>query len=324
MKVAPLFFMLYGITPVDSISQMNNYIHSSNLTASFSSVAELPAFLKQGDIVKIRTQTPAGSVPYAGTAAHTIGDDRCISPSEHPYKYEAYKWPETIDMENLRLSLIEPDALGITTGVAPKICSDYQPGGNQFGYHTNWQFVGNGMVATYRVSQIYRAGSASINTNVKVISGRSEYSPREIINKANNLQHYFHPVYIRLTTNVKNWCSASVGPSRDIVLDHGKLSASQVNNHQVQFPLQFSCVGEGAYFQLKWSEGTNAATKKLINIKSGLQTELSVEGLPVDGKVFVPVNLPVRLDVKSTLKTNNINIEPGPFSASQVMIIDIT
>lgn len=325
MNVVPLyFFMLSGLISVNSIAKMNNYIHSSNLTSSLSSVADIPAFLKQGDIVKIRTSTPAGSVQYAGTSAHTSGDEWCISPTVRPYKYEAYKWPETIDMDNLRLSLVEPDTLGIVTGTAPRICSDYQPGEYAFGYKTTWEFVGNGMTATYRVSQIYHAGIATINTNVKVVSGRSEYSSGEIINKINNLQHYFQPVNISLTTNVKNWCSASVGPGRDILLDHGELSASHVNNHQVKSPLQLSCTGEGAYFQLKWSEGTNAGAQKTISIKSGLQTELSVEGLPNDGRIYVPVNTPVRLDVKSVLKTNSINVEPGPFSASQVMIIDIT
>ncbi|HBA3592194.1 TPA: hypothetical protein J5G22_003300 [Escherichia coli] len=325
MKAVPLyFFMLYCIIPVNSIAQMNNYIHSSTLTASFSSVADTPAFLKQGDIVKIQTRTPPGSVVYAGTAAHTSGDEWCISPSVRPYKYEVYKWPETIDMDNLRLSLVEPDNLGIVTGTAPKICSAYQPGGSASGYRTNWEFVGNGMTAKYRVSQIYHAGSATINTNVKVISGRSEYSPGGIINKINHFQHYFQPVNISLTTNVKNWCSASVGPGRDILLNHGKLSASKVNNHLVSSPVQLSCTGEGAYFQLKWFEGQTAGTKKIIDIKTGLQTELSIEGIPEDGKVFVPVNTPVKLDIKSILKTNNINIDPGPFSASQVLVIDIT
>lgn len=325
MKSVPLYFsMLYIIFPVNGITKMNNYIHNSTLTASFFSVADIPAFLKQGDIVKIRTRTPPASVWYAGTATHTGGDEWCISPSVHPYKYEAYKWPETIDMDNLRLSLIEPNTLGIVTGTAPRRCSDYQPGGNASGYRTNWEFVGNGMTATYRVSQIYHAGSATINTSVKVISGRSEYSPVEIINKINNLQHYFQPVNVNLTTNVKNWCSASVGPGRDILLEHGELSATHVNNHQVKSPLQFSCTGEGAYFQLRWSDGTNAGTQKMINIKSGLQTELSVEGLPKDGRIYVPVNTLVRLDVTSVLKTNSINVEPGPFWASQVMIIDIT
>ncbi|ENX5289502.1 hypothetical protein ACFPUD_005067, partial [Escherichia coli] len=258
-------------------------------------------------------------------AVHTSGDGWCVSPSVRPYKYEAYKWPETIDMDNLRLSLVEPENLGITTGTAPRICSDYQPGGDASGYRTNWVFVGNGMTATYRVSQIYSAGSSTINTNVKVISGRSEYSPGEIINKIKNLQHYFQPVNITLTTNVKNWCSASVGPGRDILLNHGELSASKVNNHQVSSPVQLSCTGEGAYFQLKWFEGQTAGTKKIIDIKAGLQSELSIEGIPEDGKVFVPVNTPVRLDIRSILKTNNnINIDPGPFSASQILVIDIT
>lgn len=325
MKAVQLyFFMLSGIIPLNGTAQMNNYIYSSTLTASFSSVAEVPAFLKQGDIVRILTQTPPGSAMYAGTAVHTSGDEWCVSPSVRPYKYEAYKWPETIDMDNLRLSLAEPENLGITTGTAPRICSDYQPGGYASGYRTDRFFVGNGMTATYRVSQIYRAGSATINTNVKVISGRSEYSPGEIINKIKNLQHYFQPVNITLTTNVKNWCSASVGPGRDILLNHGELSASKVNNHQVSSPVQLSCTGEGAYFQLKWFEGQTAGTKKIIDIKTGLQSELSIEGIPEDGKVFVPVNTPVRLDIKSILKTNNININPGPFSASQILVIDIT
>ncbi|EDX8870369.1 hypothetical protein K7P98_001374 [Salmonella enterica] len=325
MKVVQLcFFMLSGVIPLSSIAQMNNYVHSSTLTASFSSVAEVPAFLKQGDTVRILTHTPSSSARYAGTAAHTNGDEWCVSPSVRPYKYEAYKWPETIDMDNLRLSLVDPENLGITTGTAPRICFDYQPGGDAFGYKTNWEFVGNGMTATYRVSQIYRAGSATINTNVKVISGRSEYSSEEIINKIKNLQHYFQPVNITLTTNVKNWCSASVGPGRDILLDHGELSASEVNNHQVSSPIQLSCTGEGAYFQLKWFEGQTAGTKKIIDIKTGLQTELSIEGIPEDGKVFVPVNTLVRLDVKSALKTSNINIEPGSFSASQILVIEIT
>ena len=326
MKSVPLyFFMLYGIIPVNSIARMNNYIQSSTLTASFSSIADIPAFLKQGDIVKIHIRTPpSSSVLYAGTATYTSGDERCISPSVHPYKYEAYKWPETIDMDNLKLSIVEPENLGITTGTAPRICSDYQPSGDQTGYRTNWEFVGNGMTATYRVSQIYSAGSATINTNVKVISGRSEYSPGEIINKIKNLQHYFQPVNITLTTNVKNWCSASVEPGRDILLNHGELNASKVNNHQVSFPIQLSCTGEGAYFQLQWFEGQTAGTKKIIDIKTGLQTELSIEGIPENGKVFVPVNTSVRLDVKSTLKTNSFNIAPGPFSASQVLVIDVT
>lgn len=325
MKAVQLyFFMLSGIIPLNGTAQMNNYIHSSTLTASFSSVTEVPAFLKQGDIVRILTQTPPGSARYTGTAVHTSGDGWCVSPSVRPYKYEAYKWPETIDMDNLRLSLVEPENLGITTGTAPRICSDYQPGGDASGYRTNWVFVGNGMTATYRVSQIYSAGSSTINTNVKVISGRSEYSPGEIINKIKNLQHYFQPVNITLTTNVKNWCSASVGPGRDILLNHGELSASKVNNHQVSSPVQLSCTGEGAYFQLKWFEGQTAGTKKIIDIKAGLQSELSIEGIPEDGKIFVPVNTPVRLDIKSILKTNNINIEPGPFSASQILVIDIT
>ncbi|EFO1000740.1 hypothetical protein SMW60_004797 [Escherichia albertii] len=325
MKVVQLcFFLLSGVIPFSSIAQMNNYIHSSTLTASFSSVAEVPAFLKQGDIVRIQTHTPPSSARYVGTAVHTSGDEWCISPSVHPYKYEAYKWPETIDMDNLRLSLVEPEDLGITTGTAPRKCRDYQPGGDASGYRTNWVFVGNGMTATYRVSQIYSAGSATINTNVKVISGRSEYSPEEIINKIKNLQHYFQPVNITLTTNVKNWCSASVGPGRDVLLEHGELSASKANNHQVSSPIQLSCTGEGAYFQLKWFEGQTAGIKKVIDIKTGLQTELSIEGIPEDGKVLVPVNTPVRLNVKSTLKTNNINIESGPFSASQVLVIEIT
>ncbi len=325
MKVVQLcFFLLSGVIPFSSIAQMNNYIHSSTLTASFSSVAEVPAFLKQGDIVRILTHTPPSSARYVGTAVHTSGDEWCISPSVRPYKYEAYKWPETIDMDNLRLSLVEPEDLGIATGTAPRKCSDYQPGGDAYGYRTNWVFVGNGMTATYRVSQIYSAGSATINTNVKVISGRSEYSPGEIINKIKNLQHYFQPVNITLTTNVKNWCSASVGPGRDVLLEHGELSASKANNHQVSSPIQLSCTGEGAYFRLKWFEGQTAGIKKVIDIKTGLQTELSIEGIPEDGKVFVPVNTPVRLNVKSTLKTDNINIESGPFSASQVLVIEIT
>lgn len=31
-----------------------------------------------------------------------------------------------------------------------------------------------------------------------------------------------------------------------ILLEHGELSATHVNNHQVKSPLQFSCTGEGA------------------------------------------------------------------------------
>ncbi|ENT8682746.1 hypothetical protein ACFGUU_004513, partial [Escherichia albertii] len=84
------------------------------------------------------------------------------------------KWPETIDMDNLRLSLVEPENLGITTGTAPRICSDYQPGGDASGYGTNWVFVGNGMTTTYRVSQIYSAGSATqLPSTVILYWGRS-------------------------------------------------------------------------------------------------------------------------------------------------------
>lgn len=168
-----------------------------------------------------------------------------------PYKYEGYKWPESIDMGNLKLSLVEPNTLGIVTGTAPNICSNYQPGGEGYGYHTDWLFVGNGMTATYRVSQIYRAGSASINTSVKVISGRSEYSQEEIISKLNNLQQFFQPVSVVLTTNVKNWCSASVGTGHDILLNHGEISVDKVNNHQVSTPIYLTCEGDGAYFRLK-------------------------------------------------------------------------
>ena len=323
MKVTVFCFsVLSGFIPTNSNAKMNGYIEGSNLPGFFSAKTSDTAFLKQGDTVKIQVTTPPASSQYAGTFVLTSGDERCSLPSVRPYKYEGYKWPESIDMGNLKLSLVEPNTLGIVTGTAPNICSNYQPGGGGYGYHTDWLFVGNGMTATYRVSQIYRAGSASINTSVKVISGRSEYSQEEIISKLNNLQQFFQPVSVVLTTNVKNWCSASVGTGHDILLNHGEISVDKVNNHQVSTPIYLTCEGDGAYFRLKWFEGQNADTKRTINIGSGLQTELSIEGGLKNGKVYVPKDSTTKVDVKSILKTSDMNVTPGAFSVSQVLVID--
>ncbi|WP_256137206.1 adhesin biosynthesis transcription regulatory family protein, partial [Escherichia coli] len=181
MKVTVFcFFVLSGFIPTNSNAKMNGYVEGSNLPGFLSAKTSDTAFLKQGDTVTIQITSPASS-HYAGTFVLTSGDERCSLPSVRPYKYEVYKWPESIDMDNLELSLVEPNTLGIVTGTAPSVCSVYQ----QLKYRTDWAFAGNSMTATYRVSQIYRAGSASINTSVKVISGRSEYSQEEIISKLN-------------------------------------------------------------------------------------------------------------------------------------------
>ncbi|WP_251005214.1 MrpH family fimbial adhesin [Escherichia coli] len=300
---------------------MNQYIWGSGLAASLVAVTDILEFLKQGDTIRVSTITPPVTFHYAGTPAYTNSDELCVAPSDYPHKYEGYKWPETIEMDNLSLSLVESESFGVVTNKAPLKCLEYQPGGSASGYTPNWEFVGSGMTVTYIVSQVYRAGSATSNIGIGVISGRSEYAPREIVNKIKNLQNYFQSVNVTLTANVKNWCSASIGRKDGILLDHKELSAGKINNHQVSSSIQLSCQGEGADFYLKWFDGGNAESKT-INIKRNLQTELKVQGVSANGVVNVPANSTVNVDITSTLKSIG-DVDAGPFSASQILVIEV-
>ncbi|EKK2776119.1 hypothetical protein PMJ70_004702 [Escherichia coli] len=307
-----------------SYAKLNTFLENSNLTASFSAVADIPPFIKQGDTLSIRTLTPPGSgARYTGTLNWTSGDTVCSSPSVKPYKYEVYNWPAYIEMENMRLDLIDSESMGIEVGTAPRICADYQPGGDATGTRSDRVFVGSGMQRVYRVSQIYQAGSASKIVNIPVMSGRSEYSESEIISRLKSYLSAFRPVSVNLTTSVKNWCSASVGPGKDIALSHGTLTPVEVPGNISTSVMQLSCQGEGADFKLKWFGGENAANGKEIDLGKGISSTLKISGLSGDGKVYVPANSTVSLTVSSTLKLSG-EPEAGDFSASQILIIDVS
>ncbi|ENJ7143927.1 hypothetical protein AB1683_004751 [Escherichia coli] len=307
-----------------SYAKLNTFLENSNLTASFSAVADIPPFMKQGDTLSIRTLTPPGSGSlYTGTLNWTSGDTVCSSPSVKPYKYEVYNWPAYIEMENMRLDLIDSESMGIEVGTAPRICADYQPGGDATGTRSDRVFVGSGMQRVYRVSQIYQAGSASKIVNIPVMSGRSEYSESEIISRLKSYLSAFRPVSVNLTTSVKNWCSASVGPGKDIALSHGTLTPVEVPGNISTSVMQLSCQGEGADFKLKWFGGENAANGKEIDLGKGISSTLKISGLSGDGKVYVPANSTVSLTVSSTLKLSG-EPEAGDFSASQILIIDVS
>ncbi|EGH9955590.1 TPA: hypothetical protein O7V46_004799 [Escherichia coli] len=307
-----------------SDAKLNTFLDNSNLTTSLSAVADIPPFMKQGDTLSIRTLTPPGSgALYTGTLKWTSGDTVCSSPSIKPYKYEVYNWPAYIEMENMRLDLIDSESMGIEIGTAPRICADYQPGGSATGTLSNRVFVGSGMKRVYRVSQIYQAGSSSKIVNIPVMSGRSEYAELEIISKLRNYIPVFRPVSVNLTTIVKNWCSASVGPGKDIALSHGTLMPVEVPGNISTSIMQLSCQGEGADFKLKWFGGRNAGNSKEIALGKGISSTLKINGLSGDGKVYVPANSTVSLTVSSTLKISG-ELEAGDFSASQTLIIDVS
>ncbi|STB68616.1 Uncharacterised protein [Citrobacter freundii] len=303
-------------------AKIHAYLEGSNLTASFSAVSNIPPFLKQGDFITIKTLTPPASVLYSGSLNWTAGDTSCAEPSAHPLKYEAYKWPESIEMGNMKLVLDNADSMGIVTGTAPRLCLDYQPNGGAAGTQNNREFVGNGMQARYRVSQIYQAGSSSHTTSIYVISGRTEYDTNTTLNKLKYLLSVFSPVQVTVTTNVKNWCSASVGPGRDILLSHGVMGPGAVNNNMAVTAIQLSCIGEGAQFQLKWFGEGSAGEIKRVDLNAGVYTEISIDGISTDGKVYVPVNNTITLNVKSTLKVNG-PLKAGRFDASQILLIDV-
>ena len=307
-----------------SYAKLNTFLENSNLTASFSAGADIPSFMKQGDTLSIRTITPPGSgTLYTGTLNWTVGDTVCSSPSTKPYKYEVYNWPAYIEMENMRLDLIDSESMGIAVGTAPRKCSDYHPGGAASGRLHNRVFVGSGMKRVYRVSQIYQAGSASKIVNIPVMSGRSEYGESEIIAKLRSYLPIFRPVSVNLTTTVKNWCSASVGPGKNITLSHGTLMPAEVPGNISTSIMQLSCQGEGADFKLKWFGGGDAGNSKEIELGKGISSTLKISGLSGDGKVYVPANSTVSLTVSSTLKLSG-EPEAGNFSASQILIIDVS
>lgn len=322
LKINVLFLIMINFWSGKSIAKLHQYIEGSGLSPQIFAVADIPEFLKQGDIIKITTHTPPGTTHYAGTPKYTSGDNVCASPADYPYKYEGYKWPGTIEMSNLSLSIVDVDSFGVVTNNAPLICFEYQPGGSASGFTPNWEFVGMGMTAKYIVSQVYSAGNATTNIGIGVISGRSEYSQKEIINKIKNLQGYFQTINVEVTTNVKNWCSASLGRGGDVLLDHKELSAENVNNHQVSSSIQLVCEGEGADFRLKWFEGGSAGEIKVIDIKNGLKTELYVEGVSANGTVYVPKNSTKNVNIISKLKSNG-GVEAGHFSASQILVIEV-
>lgn len=321
-KMITICFLSAFLFSVSGHAKIHAYLEGSNLTASFSAVSNIPPFLKQGDFITIKTLTPPASVLYSGYLNWTAGDTSCAAPSARPLKYEAYKWPESIEMGNMRLVLDNADSMGIVTGTAPRICLDYQPNGGAAGTQNNREFVGSGMQARYRVSQIYQAGSSSNTTSIYVISGRTEYDENTTLNKLKYLLSVFSPVQVTVTTNVKNWCSASVGPGRDILLTHGVMGPDTVNNNTAATAIQLSCIGEGAQFQLKWFGEGSAGETKRIDINPGIYTELNIEGVSKEGKVYVPVNNTVTLNVKSTLKVHG-PLEAGRFDISQILLINV-
>lgn len=306
-----------------SHAKLNTYLEGSNLVTSFSAIADIPPFLKQGDLLSIRTLTPPGSgALYTATLNWTPGDTGCSFPSSKPKKYELYNWPTFIEMGNMRLDLVDSESMGIETGKAPRICADYQIGGSATGTRSDREFVGNGMKKTYRVSQIYQAGSDSKAVSIYVTSGRSEYSEGEIISKLKNYLYIFRPVSINITTSVKSWCSASVGPGKDIQLSHGVITPADISGNTVTSAMQLSCQGEGANFKLKWLDGNSADNPKDIDLKNGISSKLVINGLSSGGNIYIPKDSTTSINISSILRING-RLIPGKFKASQVLLIDI-
>ncbi|TBR66637.1 hypothetical protein [Escherichia sp. E10V4] len=315
------FFVFFFLCFFSDISHatMFGYLGDSNLSEVMEGSVDIPAFVKQGDIVTIQAKTKKFS--YGARWVLSSEYNTCDYPYKYPKVFEVVEWPRKIETSNAVLTLVYPESgFGISTRPSVRQCHTYISENEP--WKPAWEITatGNAYKAQYRVSKITAAKTENIIVHLRMGSGRSELSEDRIVNEMRKYSHTFGGINLNIPVAVKTWCSSSFSDGEQLVLSHGILKPSEINGNSQSKAIILRCEGSDGEFNLSWGNGGNVNTPRKIELKQGVESSVSVKGTDESGKVSVLADTNKNITITSVLKAKG-NVMAGEFSGGDVLII---
>lgn len=313
------FFLL--VFSESSYATMFGYLGDTSLSGVMEGSVSIPPFVKQGDIVTI--QAKVKSFTYGARWMLSQKYNTCDSPNEYPKVFEVVEWPREIKSSNAVLTLISPDSgFGISSRTSVRQCHTYIQ--EDSSWKPAWETTGTGNAyqAKYRVSQITAAKTDNVRISLLVGSGRSELSEGEIVNEIKKYKSAFGSIMLDIPVVVRKWCSANVTDGKDLVLSYGVLAPSDIEGKRRSQSVSLRCEGSDGEFNLSWGNGENVNTTRKIDLKQGVESNLSINGADELGKVKVLADTDKSIIVTSVLKAK-AKVMAGAFSGGEVLVIAI-